>query len=57
MCLKDDKKINMNQSNKLGIKDFIKMIYDGHPEYTLIAVKAPFEATISGFINICNSLK
>lgn len=57
MCLKDDKKINMNQSNKLGIKDFIKMIYDGHPEYTLIAVKAPFEATIKGFINICNSLK
>lgn len=47
----------MNQSNKLGIKDFIKMIYDGHPEYTLIAVKAPFEATISGFIHICNSLK
>ncbi|MBD2185287.1 hypothetical protein H6S82_03855 [Planktothrix sp. FACHB-1355] len=35
---------------KLGVLDFIKMIYNGHPEYSLIAVKASIDDTVQAFI-------
>ncbi|MEM9212996.1 MAG: hypothetical protein AAGD25_01335 [Cyanobacteria bacterium P01_F01_bin.150] len=41
----------------LGIIDFVDMIYQGHPEYTLIAVKAPLEKTIQAFITVCQTRK
>ncbi len=37
-------------SQTLGSLDFVRMIYDGHPEYSLLAVKAPIEAVIDAFI-------
>ncbi len=40
----------MNPVAKLGIIDFVTMIYEGHPEYTVIAVKASLEDTIQTFI-------
>ncbi|MEM8718949.1 MAG: hypothetical protein AAGE84_06525 [Cyanobacteria bacterium P01_G01_bin.39] len=47
----------MNQPTKLGAIDFISMIYEGHPEYSLIAVKASLDETIQEFINTSQSRK
>ena len=47
----------MNNNQNLGILDFINLIYYGHPEYTLIAVKDSFENTIQGFMRISQSIK
>lgn len=38
------------QARKLGVLDFLQLIYDGHPEYSLIAVKAPIEQTVQALI-------
>lgn len=43
----------MNETSlqkKLGVIDFLKMIYNGHPEYSLIAVKAHIDKTVQAFI-------
>ncbi|MEL6441342.1 MAG: hypothetical protein AAFQ80_19070 [Cyanobacteria bacterium J06621_8] len=47
----------MNQTAKLGVIDFINLIYEGHPEYSLIAVNASLEDTIREFIAISQSCK
>jgi len=36
---------------KRGVLDFLNMIYDGHHEYAVMAVKAPFEETVRSFID------
>jgi hypothetical protein len=36
---------------RLGVLDFIKLIYEGHPEYSLIAVKAPIDQVVPAFIS------
>src|SRR5262245_25698515 len=30
-------------SERLGVKDFLKLMHDGQPEWSLLAVKAPIE--------------
>jgi hypothetical protein len=47
----------MSAAQKLGVIDFINFIYNGHPEYTLIAVKAPLEQAINAYISISESNK
>lgn len=44
------------QTQKLGIFDFVKMIYDGHPEYSLLAVKAPIDDVVQTLIDLRNGL-
>ncbi len=39
------------QAQKLGILDFLNLIYEKHPEYSLIAVQASIDAVIKAFIN------
>lgn len=36
----------MSNHKPLGCLDFLNFIYNGHPEYSLIAVRAPFETTL-----------
>jgi hypothetical protein len=43
----------MSQNKSLGCLDFLEFIYHGHPEYSLIAVRAPFETTIETWIEFC----
>lgn len=43
----------MSQPKPLGCLDFLNFIYNGHPEYSLIAVRAPFETTIETWIEFC----
>jgi hypothetical protein len=52
------KKIMLNtiQTQKLGIVDFVKMIHDGHPEYSLLAVKAPIDDVVQALINLREGL-
>jgi hypothetical protein len=40
----------ITQTRKLGSLDFVRMIHDGQPEYSLLAVKAPIEDVIEAFI-------
>lgn len=40
---------------KLGVLDFLNMIDAGHPEYSLIAVKAPIEQVVPAFIEFCEA--
>ncbi len=47
----------MTEPQKLGVIDFINLIYNGHPEYSLIAVKAPLEKTIQAYITISQNRK
>lgn len=42
----------MSEPIDFGIIDFLNMVYDGHPEYTLVAVKAPLEETIAAFARV-----
>jgi hypothetical protein len=44
------------QTQKLGIVDFVKMIYEGHPEYSLLAIKAPIEDVGQALIDLRNGL-
>jgi hypothetical protein len=44
------------QPQKLGIVDFVKMIHEGHPEYSLLAVKAPIEDVVQAWIDLRNNL-
>lgn len=44
------------QTQKLGIVDFIKMIYDGHPEYSLLAVKASIDDVVQALIDLREGL-
>jgi hypothetical protein len=43
------------QTRKQGSLDFVQMIYNGHPEYSLLAVKAPIEAVIESWIEFRES--
>ncbi|MFP4297294.1 MAG: hypothetical protein ACLFT0_05500, partial [Spirulinaceae cyanobacterium] len=43
----------MSHHKPLGCLDFLEFIYHGHPEFSLIAVRAPFEATIKTWIEFC----
>ncbi|MFN6570449.1 hypothetical protein [Dendronalium sp. ChiSLP03b] len=45
------------KEQKLGVVDFLKFIYNGHPEYSLIAVKAPIEETVKAFIELSQAQK
>lgn len=40
----------MSETIDFGVIDFLNMAYEGHPEYTIIAVKAPLEDTIEAFM-------
>ena len=40
----------LSENLDFGVIDFLNMVYEGHPEYTLIAAKASLEATIHAFI-------
>lgn len=44
------------QAQKLGILDFLNLIYEGHPEYSLLAVQAPIDTVIETFINRRNQM-
>lgn len=46
----------MLETQKLGIVDFVKMIYDGHPEYSLLAVKAPIDDVVQALIDLREGL-
>ncbi|MEC4804134.1 MAG: hypothetical protein SAJ12_02585 [Jaaginema sp. PMC 1079.18] len=41
----------------LGCLDFLDFIDRGHPEFSLLAVRAPFEATIEAWIEFCRQQK
>jgi hypothetical protein len=41
---------------KTGIVDFVTMIYDGHPEYSLLAVKAPIDSVVQALIDLREGL-
>jgi hypothetical protein len=43
------------QTRKLGSLDFVRMIYEGHPEYSLLAVKAPIDDVVSAWIEFRES--
>ncbi|MEO0947945.1 MAG: hypothetical protein AAFY11_07350, partial [Cyanobacteria bacterium J06641_5] len=40
----------MSETVDFGVIDFLNMVYEGHPEYTIIAVKAPLEDAIAAFM-------
>lgn len=42
---------------KFGILDFLDMIYRGHPEYSLLAVKGEIEEVAQAFIEFCQERK
>lgn len=44
------------QTQKLGIIDFVEMIYEGHPEYSLLAVKAPIDNVVQALIDLRKGL-
>ncbi len=44
------------QTQKLGIVDFVKMIHDGHPEYSLLAVKASIDDVVQALIDLREGL-
>jgi hypothetical protein len=48
--------LSIVQTQKLGIVDFVKMIYDGHPEYSLLAVKAPIDDVVQALIDLREGL-
>lgn len=43
------------QAQKLGSLDFVRMIYEGHPEYSLLAVKAPIDDVVAAWIEFRES--
>lgn len=43
-----------NSKEKLGVFDFLEMIYDGHSEFSLIAVRAPLDETLEAYIDFAN---
>jgi hypothetical protein len=43
------KKESKSKSTPVGIKHFLEFMYDGHPEWSLFAVKAPFEEVSTAF--------
>jgi hypothetical protein len=47
--------IMTTQTRKLGSLDFVRMIYDGHPEYSLLAVKAPIDDVVAAWIEFRES--
>ncbi len=47
--------IMTTQTRKLGSLDFVRMIYNGHPEYSLLAVKAPIDDVVAAWIEFRES--
>jgi hypothetical protein len=43
------------QPQKLGSLDFVRMVYRGHPEYSLLAVKAPIDDVVAVWIEFRES--
>jgi hypothetical protein len=43
------------QTRKLGSLDFVRMIHEGHPEYSLLAVKAPIDDVVAAWIEFRES--
>ncbi|MHC5736718.1 hypothetical protein [Nostoc sp.] len=44
------------QVQKLGVIDFLSMIYNGHPEYSLFAVKAPIDEVVQAWMELREGL-
>lgn len=48
--------IKTTEVQKLGIIDFLRMIYNGHPEYSLFAVKAPIDEVVQAWMELREGL-
>ena len=44
------------QVQKQGVIDFLSMIYNGHPEYSLFAVKAPIDEVVQAWMELREGL-
>ncbi|MEH1945091.1 MAG: hypothetical protein V7L01_33415 [Nostoc sp.] len=44
------------QVQKQGVIDFLSMIYNGHPEYSLFAVKAPIDEVVQAWMELRQGL-
>ncbi|BAY13006.1 hypothetical protein [Calothrix sp. NIES-2098] len=48
--------LGTTQLQKLGVIDFLHMIYGGHPEYSLFAVKAPIDEVVPVWMELREGL-